>query len=122
MVGNLKAIARGRSVAASPPAWDSLTGKFFHELCSGGRYSRQGMVVCERADGLLAVQYFSWLTTERDWSVCLISMADVDWRRYRFYGTDDEMRDAHEYSGIWPHGERYGECACQKAGKAGIPE
>jgi len=78
-----------------PGEWDSLEGKFFHAIDAG----QQGRIV-GLAHGYLVVRYFDWLAGAEGWGTHIVSFDEVLRDDWRFYSTDDEMRDAFEYGGV----------------------
>lgn len=80
--------------------WDSLVGKFFHLIGDDGYAHRQGHVLSEPYPQVFAVQYFEWLMGQTSSGVSLVRLdgiLDGDWR---FYSTDEAMRDAYEHGGL----------------------
>jgi hypothetical protein len=52
------------------------------------------------SDELYVVEFFDWLTGHRGWSNMLFSIDDMYKNRWRFYASDEELRDAYEYGGL----------------------
>lgn len=87
--------AKRDKIIELPGEWDSLEGKFFHIVDEG----RQGHIV-GLAHGHLVVRYFDWLGGGESWGARLVSFDAVLAGDWRFYSTDEEMRDAYEYGGV----------------------
>ena len=80
--------------------WVSLVGKFFHELGKDGYADRQGKIVSEPYPQVFFVRHFDWLTGSSSWNLRLYALADILQGQWRFYLTDDDMRETYQYGGL----------------------
>lgn len=100
--------AKRDRIVALPGHWDSLEGKFFHDLTTGG--GRQGIVL-GLAHGHLVVQFFSWLHGGPAWGTNLVSLDAVVNGDWQFYSSMEAMQEAYEYGGVAERMKRMSEAS-----------
>lgn len=80
--------------------WTTLAGKFFHELSpENGYIDKQGRILAAVGDRHLVIQYFDFVSGGPSWGCRLLPIEELASVRWILYRTDEEMREAYEYSG-----------------------
>lgn len=86
--------------------WATLEGKWFHQIGEKGYANRQGYIHAEVAPGVYVVTYHEWISGGPSYGERLVSLNAMLAGGWRFYASNEDMRQAYVHGGLCPPSQR----------------